>query len=110
MPEIRRVDFKKVDSLRLDLGLNKQSFCRRAKVCESTYSKLATSKKITDDVVIRVANALQSKPSSLIYWEDEIETVQPKSQGPGESRKMCLVEAKTKKSNTKPAKKTSVAA
>jgi transcriptional regulator with XRE-family HTH domain len=103
MAEIRRVDFKKVDRLRLDLGLNKQAFCRLARVCESTYSKLATSKKITDDVVIRVANALQVKPSALIFWEEETGALHLKSHDPGKTKKIGLVGAKTKISNTKPA-------
>lgn len=72
MPEIRRVDFQKVDRLRLDLGLNKQSFCRKAKTCEFTYSRLAEAKKVQDDVVIRIANALEVKPSEIVYWESDV--------------------------------------
>ena len=75
MAEIRRVDFKKVDRLRLDLELNKQSFCRKAKVCAFTYNRLAEAKKVKDDVIIRIAKALEIKPSEIVYWEDESKPV-----------------------------------
>lgn len=71
MAEIRRVDFKKIDRLRLDLELNKQSFCRKARVCEFTYNRLAEAKKIKDDVIIKIARALEIKPSELVYWESD---------------------------------------
>ncbi len=71
MAEIRRVDFKKVDRLRLDLELNKQSFCRKAKTCQFTYDRLAEAGKIRDDVIIRVAVALGVKPSEIVYWEEQ---------------------------------------
>ena len=71
MGEIRRVDFKKVDRLRLDFKLNKQSFCAKAKICCFTYNRLAEAKKIKDDVIIRIASALEIKPSEIVYWESD---------------------------------------
>jgi DNA-binding Xre family transcriptional regulator len=69
--EVRRIDFKKIERIRLDLGLNKQSFCRKAKTCEFTYNRLAEAKKVKDDVIIRIAKALDVRPSELIFWQDE---------------------------------------
>lgn len=72
MGEIRRVDFKKVDRMRLDLELNKQTFCRKARVCEFTYNRLAEATKIKDDVIFRLARALEIKPSEIVYWESDL--------------------------------------
>lgn len=71
MPEIRRVNFKKIEGLRLDLGLNKQSFCRKAGIASFTYNRLDSAKKVKDDVIIRIAKALDVRPSELIFWQDE---------------------------------------
>jgi DNA-binding Xre family transcriptional regulator len=71
MPGIRRVDFKKVDRLRLDFGLNKQSFCRKAGIACFTYNRLDSAKKVKDDVIFRIAKALDVRPSELIFWQDE---------------------------------------
>jgi len=71
MGEIRRVDYKKIERLRLDMGLNKQSFCRKARTCEFTYNRLPESRKTRDDVIINLARALEIKPSEIVYWESD---------------------------------------
>lgn len=88
MAEIRRVDFKKVEGLRLDMGLNLTQFCRQAGICSGTYNRLAGADRVTDDVVLRIAKSLKVKPSQLIYWENEREP----DLGEGPGKKVCLVE------------------
>ena len=71
MAKIRRVNFEMLDGLRLDLQLNKQSFCRKAGICCFTYNRLDGAKKVKDDVIFKIANVLQVKPSELVYWEED---------------------------------------
>ena len=89
MSEIRRIDFKKIEKLRLDKGLNMKRFCRQAKVAHATYKRVPDATKVKDDVIIRIAAFLKVKPSELVYWNNE-----PKAEpeGPGKSKKVCLLE------------------
>lgn len=89
MSEIRWIDFKKIEALRLDKGLGLTQFCRQAKICHVTYNGLQSAKKVKDSVILRIAAFLGVKPSSLIYWEDE---PKPEPARPGKSKKVCLLE------------------
>lgn len=90
MAEIRRVDFKKIEGLRLDAGLNLTQFCHKAGICTGTYNRLQGADRVTDDVVLRIAKCLKVKPSQLIYWQDEIKP--DSGEGPAKSKRLCLME------------------
>ena len=71
MGEVRKVDIKKIEALRLDMGSTKKQFYKQAGITHQTYNKLLDgADRIRDDVVIKIAEALAVKPSELIYWEE----------------------------------------
>jgi transcriptional regulator with XRE-family HTH domain len=67
--EIRSVDFRKLEALRLDQGLAKMEFCRKAGISDVTYRRLASGNRVKDPVIIRMAQALGVKASEIIRWE-----------------------------------------
>lgn len=71
MNQIRTVDFRKLEALRLDQGLAKTAFCRKAGISGVTYHRLRNRKWVMDPVIIKMAKALGVKPSEIICWEDE---------------------------------------
>ena len=65
-----KINFKKIEELRLDLGLGKKAFCKKARIAMSTYKRLPDAESIMDPVIIRIAQGLGVKPSEIIYWEE----------------------------------------
>lgn len=65
----KKVDFQKVEKLRMDLGLGRVAFCRRARIGHQTYKRLSSGADVKDGVIIRVAKGLGVKPSEILYWE-----------------------------------------
>jgi len=69
-PEIRKVDFKKIQELQLDQGLGKMAFCEKAGISHKTYNRLGNGNRVRDCVIIKIASALDVKASTIIYWEE----------------------------------------
>lgn len=67
--EVRSVDLKKLEALRLDQGLAKMAFCRKAGISNTTYGRLSNGERVRDSVVIKMAHALDVKASEIIRWE-----------------------------------------
>ena len=70
MHEVRRINFKKIEELRLNMGLGKMAFCKKAGVGMDTYKRLPTAERLHDAVLFRIADGLGVKPTELIYWEE----------------------------------------
>jgi len=69
---VRKVNFAKIDALRLDMGLTETEFCRQLRMNHSTYRRLAYGpEKVKDMVILKIADKLRVKPSELIYWIED---------------------------------------
>ena len=66
---VRKVDFQKIERLRLNLEKEKTRFCIEAGVSVTTYNNLKDAAKVRDDVIIKIATALKVKPSEIVFWE-----------------------------------------
>ena len=68
---VRKVDFAKIDRLRVDMGMTEIQFCREVKMNHMTYLRLAYADKVKDGVIIKIAKKLGVKPSELVYWTED---------------------------------------
>ena len=71
MNDVRKVNFRKIEELRLDSGMNRKEFCRKARISMVTYQRLPETDRLRDDVLIRMAKGLNVRPTELIYWEEK---------------------------------------
>ena len=65
---MRRIDITKIESLRLDKGLTKTQFCKANKINIKTYNSLGKG-KVHDETILKIAKALDIRPSEILVFE-----------------------------------------
>jgi len=66
----RRINFEKVEILRLRLGLTLMEFCRTHGIDHKTYSGLANGGGVKDKTIIKLSKALDIDPGEILIFED----------------------------------------